>query len=135
MAKKDQESQEKQVLTEWQKRNLEFLRKKETEDSEEFANGKVVHSQEATSNESQPPVKKKVKKKKKTKRKKRKKGNTTSNIPIAQQNLAGLVVFNRCTPNRIFTFLYFTLVKTKGSHCIRNKKCFTRRCESCKWYS
>lgn len=28
MAKKDQESQEKQVLTEWQKRNLEFLRKK-----------------------------------------------------------------------------------------------------------
>ena len=93
MAKKDQESQEKQVLTEWQKRNLEFLRKKETEDSEEFANGKVVHSQEATSNESQPPVKKKVKKKKKTKRKKRKKGNTTSNIPIAQQNLAGLVVF------------------------------------------
>ena len=93
MAKKDQESQEKQVLTEWQKRNLEFLRKKETEDSEEFANGKVVHSQEATSNESQLPVKKKVKKKKKTKRKKRKKGNTTSNIPIAQQNLAGLVVF------------------------------------------
>ena len=93
MAKKDQESQEKQVLTEWQKRNLEFLRKKETEDSEEFASGKVVHSQEATSNESQPPVKKKVKKKKKTKRKKRKKGNTTSNIPIAQQNLAGLVVF------------------------------------------
>ena len=93
MAKKDQESQEKQVLTEWQKRNLEFLRKKETEDSEEFANGKVVHSQEATSNESQPPVKKKVKKKKKTKRKKRKKGNTASNIPIAQQNLAGLVVF------------------------------------------
>lgn len=67
MAKKDQESQEKQVLTEWQKRNLEFLRKKETEDSEEFANGKVVHSQEATSNESQPPVKKKVKKKKRPK--------------------------------------------------------------------
>ena len=90
MAKKDQESQEKQVLTEWQKRNLEFLRKKETE---EFANGKVVHSQEATSNENQPPVKKKVRKKKKTKRKKRKKGNTTSNIPIAQQNLAGLVIF------------------------------------------
>ncbi|MFQ6863577.1 MAG: cell division protein, partial [Streptococcus sp.] len=54
MAKKDQESQEKQVLTEWQKRNLEFLRKKETEDSEEFANGKVVHSEGATSNESQP---------------------------------------------------------------------------------
>jgi len=87
MAKKDQESQEKQVLTEWQKRNLEFLRKKETEDSEEFANGKVVHSEEATSNENQPPVKKK------TKRKKRKKGNTASNIPIAQQNLAGLVIF------------------------------------------
>ena len=64
MAKKDQESQEKQVLTEWQKRNLEFLRKKETEDSEEFANGKVVHSQEATSNESQPPVKRRLKEKK-----------------------------------------------------------------------
>ena len=93
MAKKDQESQEKQVLTEWQKRNLEFLRKKETEDSEEFANGKVVHSEGATSNESQPPVKKKVRKKKKTKKKKRKKGNTSSNIPIAQQNLAGLVIF------------------------------------------
>ena len=93
MAKKDQESQEKQVLTEWQKRNLEFLRKKETEDSEEFANGKVVHSEEATSNENQSPVKKKVRKKKKTKRKKRKKGNTASNIPIAQQNLAGLVIF------------------------------------------
>ena len=93
MAKKDQESQEKQVLTEWQKRNLEFLRKKETEDSEEFANGKVVHSEGATSNESQPPVKKKVRKKKKTKEKKRKKGNTSSNIPIAQQNLAGLVIF------------------------------------------
>ncbi|MDU1933952.1 MAG: cell division protein, partial [Streptococcus thermophilus] len=27
MAKKDQKSQEKKVLTEWQKRNLEFLRK------------------------------------------------------------------------------------------------------------
>ena len=93
MAKKDQESQEKQVLTEWQKRNLEFLRKKETEDSEEFANGKVVHSEGAASNESQPPVKKKVRKKKKTKKKKRKKGNTSSNIPIAQQNLAGLVIF------------------------------------------
>ena len=93
MAKKDQESQEKQVLTEWQKRNLEFLRKKETGDSEEFANGKVVHSEGATSNESQPPVKKKVRKKKKTKKRKRKKGNTSSNIPIAQQNLAGLVIF------------------------------------------
>ena len=93
MAKKDQESQEKQVLTEWQKRNLEFLRKKETEDSEEFTNGKVVHPEGATSNESQPSVKKKVKKKKRTKKKKRKKGNTSSNIPIAQQNLAGLVIF------------------------------------------
>ena len=51
MAKKDQESQEKQVLTEWQKRNLEFLRKKETEDSEEFANGKVVHSEEPATSE------------------------------------------------------------------------------------
>ncbi|MFR2571918.1 MAG: cell division protein [Streptococcus salivarius] len=44
-----------------------IFEKKETEDSEEFANGKVVHSQEATSNESQPPVKKKVKKKKRPK--------------------------------------------------------------------
>lgn len=74
MAKKDQESQEKQVLTEWQKRNLEFLRKKETKDSEEFANGKVVHSEGATSNESQPPVKKKVRKKKRPKRRNEKKG-------------------------------------------------------------
>ncbi len=73
MAKKDQESQEKQVLTEWQKRNLEFLRKKETEDSEEFANGKVVHSEEATSNESQPPVKKKVRKEKKDQKEETKK--------------------------------------------------------------
>ena len=134
MAKKDQESQEKQVLTEWQKRNLEFLRKKETEDSEEFANGKVVHSEEATSNENQPPVKKKVRKKKKTKRKKRKKGNTASNSNCTTKSCR-TSYFYRCTPNRIFTFLYFTLVKTKGSHCIRNKKCFTRRCESCKWYS
>ncbi|MFR3849175.1 MAG: cell division protein [Streptococcus salivarius] len=44
-----------------------IFEKKETEDSEEFANGKVVHSQEATSNESQPSVKKKVKKKKRPK--------------------------------------------------------------------
>ncbi|MFR3960042.1 MAG: cell division protein FtsQ/DivIB [Streptococcus salivarius] len=61
--------------------------------SEEFGNGMVVHSEEATSNENQPSVKKKVKKKKRTKKKKRKKGNTSSNIPIAQQNLAGLVIF------------------------------------------
>ncbi|MFR4033266.1 MAG: hypothetical protein ACLTZN_08310 [Streptococcus sp.] len=33
MAKRNK-IQEKQVLTEWQKRNLEFLRKKESEDSE-----------------------------------------------------------------------------------------------------
>ena len=58
-------------------------------------NGKVVHSQEATSNESQPPVKRRLKRKK-TKKEEMKKGNTTSNIPIAQQNLAGLVVY-RCT--------------------------------------
>lgn len=38
MAKKDQKSQEKKVLTEWQKRNLEFLRKQETKDSEEMTN-------------------------------------------------------------------------------------------------
>ena len=35
MAKKDQESQEKQDLTERQKRTLEYLRIKETEDSQE----------------------------------------------------------------------------------------------------
>lgn len=87
MAKKDQKSQEKKVLTEWQKRNLEFLRKKETEDSEEMTNKTSVHSEKATSHESKTPVKKKVKKKK------RKKVNRTSNIPIAQQNLAGLVIF------------------------------------------
>ena len=74
MAKKDQESQEKQVLTEWQKRNLEFLRKKETEDSEEFTNGKVVHPEGATSNESQPSVKKRLKRKKGPKRRNEKKG-------------------------------------------------------------
>ena len=87
MAKKDQKSQEKKVLTEWQKRNLEFLRKKETEDSEKMTNKTIVHSEKATSHESKIPVKKKVKKKK------RKKVNKTSNIPIAQQNLAGLVIF------------------------------------------
>ena len=38
MAKKDQKSHEKKVLTEWQKRNLEFLRKQETKDSEEMTN-------------------------------------------------------------------------------------------------
>ena len=93
MAKKDQESQEKQVLTEWQKRNLEFLRKKENEDSEESARIGQVHSAETTSFEEQPPVKKKVKKKKKTKKKNRNKRKSSSNIPIAQQNLAGLVIF------------------------------------------
>ena len=87
MAKKDQKSQEKKVLTEWQKRNLEFLRKKETKDSEEMTNKTGVHPEKATSQENKIPVKKKVKKKK------RKKVNTTSNIPIAQQNLAGLVIF------------------------------------------
>ena len=87
MSKKDQKSQEKKVLTEWQKRNLEFLRKKETKDSEEMTNKTGVHPEKATSQENKIPVKKKVKKKK------RKKVNTTSNIPIAQQNLAGLVIF------------------------------------------
>lgn len=87
MAKKDQKSQEKKVLTEWQKRNLEFLRKKETKDSEEMTNKTGVHPEKATSQENKIPVKKKVKKKK------RKKVKTTSNIPIAQQNLAGLVIF------------------------------------------
>lgn len=87
MAKKDQKSQEKKVLTEWQKRNLEFLRKKETKDSEEMTNKTGVYPEKATSQENKIPVKKKVKKKK------RKKVNTTSNIPIAQQNLAGLVIF------------------------------------------
>lgn len=58
MAKKEQNSQEKQVLTEWQKRNLEFLRKKENEDSEGI-------NKENTSIENKVPEKKKVKKKKK----------------------------------------------------------------------
>ena len=87
MAKKDQKSQEKKVLTEWQKRNLEFLRKKETKDSEKMTDKTGVYPEKATSQENKIPVKKKVKKKK------RKKVNTTSNIPIAQQNLAGLVIF------------------------------------------
>lgn len=51
-----------------------IFEKKETEDSEEFANGKVVHSEEATSNENQPPVKKKVRKKKRPKGRNEKKG-------------------------------------------------------------
>ena len=46
-----------------------------------------VHPEKATSQENKIPVKKKVKKKK------RKKVQTTSNIPTAQQNLAGLVIF------------------------------------------
>ena len=86
MAKKEQNSQEKQVLTEWQKRNLEFLRKKENEDSEGI--NKVN-----TSIENKVPEKKKVKKKKKAKKKKSNKLKSSSNIPIAQQNLAGLIVF------------------------------------------
>lgn len=87
MAKKKQNSQEKQVLTEWQKRNLEFLRKKEIEDSEGI-------EKENTSIENKVPEKKKVKKKKKAKKKKKNKLKSSSNIPIAQQNLAGLIVFS-----------------------------------------
>ena len=87
MAKKEQNSQEKQVLTEWQKRNLEFLRKKESEDSEGI-------EKENTSIENKVPEKKKVKKKKKAKKKKKNKLKSSSNIPIAQQNLAGLIVFS-----------------------------------------
>ena len=64
MAKKDQKSQEKKVLTEWQKRNLEFLRKKETKDSEEMTNKTGVHPEKATSQENKIPVKKKEKKSK-----------------------------------------------------------------------
>ena len=64
MAKKEQNSQEKQVLTEWQKRNLEFLRKKESEDSEGI-------EKENTPIENKVPEKKKVKKKKRPRRKKR----------------------------------------------------------------
>lgn len=87
MAKKEQNSQEKQVLTEWQKRNLEFLRKKESEDSEGI-------EKENTPIENKVPEKKKVKKKKKDKKKKKNKLKSSSNIPIAQQNLAGLIVFS-----------------------------------------
>ena len=60
---------------------------------------------------------------------------TPPDVYKRQTKSCGTSYFYRCTPNRIFTFLYFTLVKTKGSHCIRNKKCSTRRCESCKWNS
>jgi len=67
MAKKDQKSHEKKVLTEWQKRNLEFLRKQETKDSEEMTNKTGVHPEKATSQENKIPVKKKVKKKKRKK--------------------------------------------------------------------
>ena len=75
MAKKEQNSQEKQVLTEWQKRNLEFLRKKESEDSEGI-------EKENTPIENKVPEKKKVKKKKKAKKKKKNKLKSSSNIPI-----------------------------------------------------
>ena len=95
MAKKDQESQEKQVLTEWQKRNLEFLRKKKKPKIlKNLANGKVVHSEEATSNESQPPVKKKVKKKKRPKGRNEKKGTQLVIFQLHNKNLAGLVVLS-----------------------------------------
>ena len=43
MSKKDQKSQEKKVLTEWQKRNQEFLRKQETKDSEEKTDKASIH--------------------------------------------------------------------------------------------
>lgn len=48
----------KKVLTEWQKRNLEFLRKQETKDSEEMTNKTGVHPEKATSQENKIPVKK-----------------------------------------------------------------------------
>lgn len=67
MSKKDQKSQEKKVLTEWQKRNLEFLRKQETKDSEEMTNKTGVHPEKATSQENKIPVKKKGQEEKKKK--------------------------------------------------------------------
>lgn len=67
MAKKDQKSQEKKVLTEWQKRNLEFLRKKETKDSEEMTNKTGVYPEKATSQENKIPVKKRSRRKKEKK--------------------------------------------------------------------
>lgn len=65
--------------------NLEFLRKQETKDSEEMTNKTGVHPEKATSQENKIPVKKGQEEKEKV--------NTTSNIPTAQQNLAGLVIF------------------------------------------
>ena len=65
MAKKDQKSQEKKVLTEWQKRNLEFLRKQETKDSEEMTNKTGVHPEKATSQENNTGKKKGQEEKKK----------------------------------------------------------------------
>ena len=67
MAKKDQKSHEKKVLTEWQKRNLEFLRKQETKDSEEMTNKTGVHPEKATSQENKLPVKKRSRRKKEKK--------------------------------------------------------------------
>ena len=69
MAKKDQKSQEKKVLTEWQKRNLEFLRKQETKDSEEMTNKTGVHPEKATSQDNKIPGKKRSRRKKEKKSK------------------------------------------------------------------
>ena len=49
MSKKITKITRKKVLTEWQKRNLEFLRKQETKDSEEMTNKTGVHPEKATS--------------------------------------------------------------------------------------
>ena len=80
MAKKDQKSHEKKVLTEWQKRNLEFLRKQETKDSEEMTNKTGVHPEKATSQE-----------KKRSRRKKEKKSIRLATFQLHNKILQGLL--------------------------------------------
>ena len=86
MAKKDQKSQEKKVLTEWQKRNLEFLRKQETKDSEEMTNKTGVHPEKATSQENKIPVKKK-----RSRRNKEKKSIRLATFQLHNKILQGLL--------------------------------------------
>ena len=80
MAKKDQKSQEKKVLTEWQKR------KQETKDSEEMTNKTGVHPEKATSQENKIPVKKK-----RSRRKKEKKSIRLATFQLHNKILQGLL--------------------------------------------
>ena len=133
--KKDQESQEKtsshRVAEE---KPRIFEKKKKPKILEEFANGKVVHSEGATSNESLATSEKKVRKKR-TKKRKRKKGIRVVIFQLHNKNLAGLVIFIRCNPNRIFTFLYFTLVKTKVLTVSGTKNALPEDVKVAKWNS